>query len=220
MVGNCQPKWDNDSITLTSSSKAIQMYTVSKMVRSHSGSDSSVKFSFLLERIYVSYLLTTFGPCIVLCVLGSVTMIAFELNNFTDRVAITSSLLIVVASLFSQVVSTLPTSPTLKYVELFFFYVILRLAYVFAIHTLVMIDLKRSEPQGCTESKLFTKSQSFSAAKNSLAETDSKGQQSKVPRRYKLNKIGWILGFIFDFITIVTSFLYINNTKVAMRRAL
>ena len=144
VLGECKPVWNKESVELNGSADDIQMYWFRDMVEAPSNSNSSVKFQFLLERIYMSYLMTTFGPCIVLCGLGSVSMIAFKIDDFTDRITITLSLLIVVAALFSQTVSTLPTSPSMKYVEIFFFYVILRLAYVFMMHTLVMVSLKQA----------------------------------------------------------------------------
>ena len=223
MVENCQAIWNQNSINLESSTDEIQMYTVRKMVPTPSSSNSSVRFSFLLERIYVSYLMTTFGPCIVLCGLGSVTMIAFELDNFTDRITITLSLLIVVASLFSQMVSTIPTSPSMKYVEMFFFYIILRLAYVFVIHTLVMINLKWTKTERTHTNKLAVMPPDPVNTKKDLkpnAWINPKTEESNKcdAKGYKLNKVGWILGFVLDFIFIVCSVVYVLHSRYMMNK--
>ena len=57
--------------------------------------------------------------------------------SFRDRIMVTLSSLIVLAALFSQMSSTLPDSPAPKAIEVFFFYYIARLSYVFACHTIL-----------------------------------------------------------------------------------
>ena len=56
---------------------------------------------------------------------------------FRDRIMVTLSCLIVLASLFSQLSSNLPDSPEPKAIEVFFFFYILRLSYDFWTHTII-----------------------------------------------------------------------------------
>ena len=214
VLGECKPVWNKKSIELNSTADNIQMYWFRDLVEAPSSSDSSVKFKFLLKRIYMSYLMTTFGPCIVLCGLGSVSMIAFKIDDFTDRITITLSLLIVVAALFSQTVSTLPTSPSMKYVEIFFFYVILRLAYVFMMHTLVMISLKQSASNREIKSNLKSFFKGIIASKKQIEpetflDLDFTISQENKGKGLFINKIGWIIGFVLDFIFIGFSSIHI-----------
>ncbi|ROT71109.1 putative low-density lipoprotein receptor-related protein 2-like [Penaeus vannamei] len=89
---------------------------------------TGVSFMFLLRRLRGSYALTTFGPCVVLNTIGGLTQF-FERDNFSDRIMVTLSCLIVVANLFSQVATTSPSSATPKAVEFLFFAVTLRLSW-------------------------------------------------------------------------------------------
>ena len=223
MVGECQPVWNKTSIKLNSTADDLQMYRFREMVESRSDSNSSVTFKFILERIYLSYLMTTFGPCIVLCGLGSVTMIAFNIDNFTDRITVTLSLLIVVAALFSQTISTLPSSPSMKSVEVFFFYVILRLAYVFMMHTLVMVNLNQKKPIKGKRNNLKTPSKSINTWKKgiepeNLQYLDVEFSQKNEEKGLFINKIGWIIGFALDFVFIGVSVIYVLLSRSLVER--
>ena len=61
------------------------------------------------------------------------------LTIFRDRIMVTLSCLIVLASLFSQLSSNLPDSPAPKAIEVLFFFYILKLSYVFMCHTFMAL---------------------------------------------------------------------------------
>ena len=69
--------------------------------------------------------------------ISEITVILFPLKDFTNRITVTLSLLIVVASLFAQVSSGFPNAAQPKVIELFFFYCILKLFSVFLLHSIV-----------------------------------------------------------------------------------
>ena len=136
----CEPLWNNGptGIKVKGESSSFSMYSVSELRYSHeftNNGSSWVHINVMLIRRFESYLLTTFIPCLVLVILGQVTLTHFARDDFQDRITVTLSLLIVVASLFSQVVAGLPNSPVPKIVEIFFFYCILRLGYVYLQHS-------------------------------------------------------------------------------------
>lgn len=142
----CAPVFSGRKNKIVSSEEVISMYSIDQLRYtnvSESDDMSTITIKILFRRKYDSYLLTTFLPCIVLYILGVLTMTSFHLDNFGDRIGVTLSLLIVVASLFSQVVSTLPASPTPKCLEWFFFLIIVKLAFIFVLHTIVAHSIRR-----------------------------------------------------------------------------
>ena len=137
---SCAPVFSGNNNRIVSSEEVIPMYSVDQLrytIVSESDDQSMLNIKILFRRKYDSYLLTIFLPCVVLYILGVLTMTSFHLDNFKDRMNVTLSLLIVVASLFSQVVSTLPASPTPKCLEWFFLIIITKLAFIFMLHTVV-----------------------------------------------------------------------------------
>lgn len=223
--GSCQPLWGENNIQIYSKEETISMYDVHVLrydiqTTINSTMQSHFTVYMLLERVYNSYLLTTFIPCIVLCILGSITMIAFRPDNFTDRVTVTISLLIVVASLFSQVVSTLPSSPASKCVEIFFFYVTVRLAYVFLMHTLV--DRVLAKSNNSEKNNLVSTSEELENNNGSwVAPNVSKdgGSNDILRRAIKINKIGWILGFVADaFFSIELAFYVLQDRDTVLAK--
>ena len=55
-----------------------------------------------MKRMYASFLFNTFFPCVVLEVIGLMTHI-LPTDDYSDRITITLSCLIVMAALFTQV---------------------------------------------------------------------------------------------------------------------
>ncbi|XP_071541421.1 gamma-aminobutyric acid receptor subunit rho-2-like [Panulirus ornatus] len=136
----CEPQWDvqNNGIHTTGTESTVSMYDISRLRYSYNASKPhTVRFKLLFYRRYEAYLLTTFGPCVILYMLSKLTLTRFQIAGFTDRITVSLSLLIVIASLFSQVSSTLPTSPAPKFVDWFFFYCICRVSFVFFLHTII-----------------------------------------------------------------------------------
>lgn len=125
----------------------------------------------LLYREFQSYMLTTFLPCGILIALSNSTLMGFLLKNFSDRIMVTLSLLIVVASLFSQVVSTLPSSVDIKYVDVYFFYCIVRLSFIYILHSISgKMSLDPHEGEGdskhaCTLTKVRCRSRARGTSK-------------------------------------------------------
>lgn len=66
------------------------------------GHTQQVEMGLLLKRRSGAFLFSSIGPCVVLLLLGHLSFIAFPLHQFTERASTSLSLLIVVASLFSQ----------------------------------------------------------------------------------------------------------------------
>ncbi|ROT61371.1 hypothetical protein C7M84_020852 [Penaeus vannamei] len=134
----CQPEWNTSSggIRVYGNRSTISIYSVSELRYTFDYRNRNVlTLKLLFVRRFEAYLLTTFLPCIILCALSQLTLTHFNLDDFTDRITVTLSLLIVIASLFSQMSSSVPSSPVPKCVDFFFFYCILRVSIVFFMHS-------------------------------------------------------------------------------------
>ncbi|XP_047478927.1 glutamate-gated chloride channel-like [Penaeus chinensis] len=138
----CRPQWNvrDGGINVYGNRTTISVYNVAPLRYTYSispGDVPEIALVVLFTRKFESFLLTTFLPCIILCALSQLTLTHFHLDDFPDRITVTLSLLIVLASLFSQTSSTLPMSPTPKCIDFFFFYCILRVSVVFILHSCI-----------------------------------------------------------------------------------
>lgn len=106
-------------------------------LQNYTSSNLFTKACTVYIRRYTSYIFTIYCPSILLTAISYITLASFRLDDFTNKITVTLSLFIVAATLFSQTSSTLPTTPTLKIIELFFFYILCRLFFTFSVHALV-----------------------------------------------------------------------------------
>lgn len=156
----CNPVWNLENNTINSKGELFDMYEVKELrytILSSNNTNtekSMLNINILVRRKFYSHLVTTFYPCIILYFLGFLTMTTFNLGNFRDRITVTLSLLIVVASLFSQAVSALPSSSGLKCVEIFFFFIIVQLAFIFLSHTVVAQIIRDKQIELKSQSEL------------------------------------------------------------------
>ncbi|XP_037775248.1 uncharacterized protein LOC119572299 isoform X2 [Penaeus monodon] len=107
-----------------------------------SGNVTTVNFQVLLRRRFASYVFTTFSPCLVLTLIGYMTQF-FSHENFSDRIMVTLSCLIVVAALFSQIAATVPASASHKAIDVIFLIIIVRL-FLVVLHHSVLFLIRRS----------------------------------------------------------------------------
>lgn len=140
----CRPVWKTSpgGIQVRGNSSTISMYDISELRFIHDSSKSQVDLKLLFYRRFEAYLLTTFVPCVVLYLLSQLTLTHFRLESFTDRITVTLSLLIVIASLFSQVTASFPSSPVPKFVDCFFLFCIMRVSIVFLLHSTVDVIMR------------------------------------------------------------------------------
>ena len=133
----CFQNFNLTTLVVEGDSTDITTYSVYPPRYDYNSSDmSSIYIVHIIVRRFESVLLTTLLPCVILLLLGKMTLL-FKHKSFNEKITVTLSLLIVVASIFSQVVATLPSSPEIKFIDIFFFYVILKLGYVFVLHVIV-----------------------------------------------------------------------------------
>lgn len=140
----CRPVWKTSpgGIQVRGNSSTISMYDISELRFTHDSSKRQVNLKLLFYRRFEAYLLTTFVPCVVLYLLSQLTLTHFRLESFTDRITVTLSLLIVIASLFSQVTASFPSSPVPKFVDCFFLFCIMRVSIVFLLHSTVDVIMR------------------------------------------------------------------------------
>jgi len=212
---SCKPQFEINN-TLKSDEQTTSLYFVDKL-RYHvdntqSSNNSYINIFVLLRRRFQSYILTQFLPCFFLLILGNFTLLCFRIDDFADKITITLSLLIVVASLFSQTVSSLPVSPEPKCIEIFFFMIILRLAYIFIIHTFVDVVITRAnDPKAIPENSKNTKITSKvepQATKAWEARFDTvkidQDTQRIIPKyAHTINTFGLVSGLVIDLICLI-----------------
>ncbi|XP_069942591.1 glycine receptor subunit alphaZ1-like [Cherax quadricarinatus] len=144
LVGHGTPSVDKEHLVITGGG---QMLPVFRLLPLRCGFNPvepmEVLMVMVLERRSEAFLLSAVGPCLVLGLLGHLSFLAFPLNHFSERANTSLSLLIVVAALFSQSVSTLPASASPKAIDVWFFYFILRFFLFFVCHCLVEFQRRR-----------------------------------------------------------------------------
>ncbi|XP_068207381.1 uncharacterized protein [Palaemon carinicauda] len=103
---------------------------------------SKIVMKFMVSRNAGAFFLTTFLPSMILGIIGCFTH-TFDEKDFSDRIMVTLTCLIVIASLFSTTTSVTPNSATPKLVDIFFFFYIARLFMIFIIHSIQGIMYKK-----------------------------------------------------------------------------
>lgn len=177
---SCALKWDEANIVVTGNSSTISTYLVAPVRYVVDPSGDKVVLKLLFTRKFDSHLFNTFLPCVLLCVLSDVSLF-FDIDAFTDRITITLSLLIVLASLFAQVATSNPASPNPKLVDVFFFYCILRVSLVFLLHSAIerkKRDLRRKEEESSSDDVVVLKDLGVDIA---WSRTPKSGSTSNTP---------------------------------------
>lgn len=100
------------------------------------GSLLTVELQF--RRQYDGFVVTTFIPIVLLIIIALLTFF-FERDDFTNRVMVTLSAFIVLASLFSQTSSELPHTSYIKCIDVVFLCPIFLISLVFACHVLLSL---------------------------------------------------------------------------------
>ncbi|CAL4152825.1 unnamed protein product [Meganyctiphanes norvegica] len=222
--GICQPKWNlGDNfiyVNATPKLNTISMYEISDIRFDYDKSVSEVKIitlKLLIRRASQTYLLTTFLPCSSLCILGQMTLTHFSIDNFSDRITVSVSLLIVIASLFSQVSSNLPSSDEFKFVDIFFFYAMLKLCIVYVIHAIIEKNVKKvTNNSVCDIVKGYRKKNSIDM-NNIWSSNPQKDCSEETLHKVKLiNDIGHYILLIIDVIALSLSLYFIitNNNYI------
>ncbi|XP_037775243.1 uncharacterized protein LOC119572296 [Penaeus monodon] len=140
------------NVSGTPQTPELPLFTPSRVCYSpefdENGNVTTISFKVLLQRRYGSYIFTTFGPCLVLTLIGYLTLF-FGVDNFSDRIMVTLSCLIVVAALFAQIATTTPFSACPKAIDMIFLAIIIRLFFVVLHHSIYY--LLRVYVQKCEE---------------------------------------------------------------------
>lgn len=100
--------------------------------------DSLLSVTLLFKRQYSGYVVTTFIPIMLLITIAFFTFF-FDPDDFTNRVMVTLSVLIVLASLFSQAAANLPQTSYVKCIDFIFLFAILLIFLVIACHVFLSL---------------------------------------------------------------------------------
>ncbi|XP_066977933.1 uncharacterized protein [Macrobrachium rosenbergii] len=167
------PEVDKQQLKVFSDPQHLSIYNVDPIrCRTQLLNDSIVRdtvvIAVMIRRRSEGFFLTTLGPCLVLEILGHISLVAFPVDEFYQRASTALSLLIVMASLFSQSVTILPKSASPKAVDVWFFFFTLRFFLFFVAHC--MVELHRTR----------VASSSKKEDRNSKRQLDSQEGKSKV----------------------------------------
>lgn len=94
---------------------------------------TSLRVGLVFARQYGGFVVTTFIPIVLLILIAFLTFF-FERDDFTNRVMVTLSVFIVLASLFSHVSGNLPNTSYIKCIDIFFLCSMFLISLVFACH--------------------------------------------------------------------------------------
>ncbi|XP_063889635.1 uncharacterized protein LOC135116214 [Scylla paramamosain] len=174
-------------------------------------SKTEVVLRFLLERWYGSYMLTSYLPCLILLVIGTATQL-YPVTAVSDRVMVTLSCLIVLASLLAQASATLPESASSKAIEVWFSYTIARMFLVSMVHTAVY-RAESTTPEERTakiQSPLMLK---VVSARSVAPQRKPQKYPSKHDRAKRINHVGLTVGLALDLVFIASYFAYILTIR-------
>ncbi|XP_053633497.2 uncharacterized protein [Cherax quadricarinatus] len=160
--GTFHSTFEPQSIWIKSEPSTLTLFQASELryvYQRENGSISTISFRVLLSRQFGAYLLTTFLPCWILGIIGFTTLY-FRTSDFSERISVTLSCLIVIAALYSQITFTIPQSSSPKVIDVYFFYFIVRLFKTFAHHSVLYLlenrRKKREERQRVENGEVST----------------------------------------------------------------
>ncbi|XP_068233814.1 uncharacterized protein [Palaemon carinicauda] len=185
LQGNDHPMIDKETLRVRSDNQALPIYDVYQIRCRHVPKSSrfdrdQVVIAVLIERKNKAFFLTMLGPCIVLEMLGLLSFLAFPIDEFYQRASTCLSLLIVVASIFSQSVSVLPRSASPKAIDVWFFFFILRFFLYFVAHCLVEFQrLRVQKKKSETNIKIIKVSNEEAIRNKALANHSIKSMDSR-----------------------------------------
>uniref|UniRef100_A0A6A7G4D8 Glycine receptor subunit alpha-2-like n=1 Tax=Hirondellea gigas TaxID=1518452 RepID=A0A6A7G4D8_9CRUS len=127
--------WDTDKFDVLNSNITLILFTLLgvKQKFENYGTNTEVTINIGLQRLYGAYILTTYLPCVLLEVIGLSTF-ALPFSMMSDRLNVTVACLIVMAALFTQVSSTLPTAADSKMIDIWMFAHMFLFAFIFLSH--------------------------------------------------------------------------------------
>ena len=109
----------------------------------HDVNGSLLTVELLFKRQFSGFVVTTFIPIMLIIIISFITLF-FEKDDFTNRVMVTISLFIVLASLFSQTSNNLPHTSYIKCIDVVFLCPIVFISLVFACHVLLSLKHRRA----------------------------------------------------------------------------
>jgi len=209
----CKPTWSQNLSHhfIAELSSTAALYDVTAIKLRASASDPNVLvLKFLVSRTCPSYILTTFIPNSVITVLGIFTLTHFRFENFNMQMSVTVSNLIVISTLFSNIVSNIPHFPVPKTVEVFFFYCIMRLCFVYFIHSIL-----RNNDKGFDFSKISKMIYSEDVKFQDSTLKIVKPRPVKVHDNFSFKKATLMLGYLIDFIALLYFIISVQVDKDA-----
>ncbi|XP_076039355.1 uncharacterized protein LOC143024437 [Oratosquilla oratoria] len=97
---------------------------------------SALRITLKFRNLYRYYITASYVPTFLLVLICFLTLM-FDVNNFQDRVMVSLTALLVLAALFTQVSSDLPTTSYLKLIDVWFIFCIVVSFVIVALHVLV-----------------------------------------------------------------------------------
>ena len=174
--------------------------------------DTETKFLIHIDfhRNYMNQLLNTFFPSFLLWVLAYSTLL-IKTDDFTDRIMVTVTSLLVLVSLLGSVSNDLPVTSYFKYIDLWFIYYVSGIFMLTVYH--ILLDMVDENPQGTEgnlkKEKLFRVSPLNPKKQFSKDDANIKTLDGARRKKDRINLIGLI---IFPVLTTIFNLLYFLST--------
>ena len=150
------PVWNTSHLIAKNKAKQLVKFNITPL-KFERNSSNIVKIYLAFQRYSISYVLSVYLPCYFILLIALITVVLFPIEDFTNKITVTVSLLIVVTALFAQISSSFPDVAQPKIIEIFFIYCIFRLFTFFVFHSIAMyIHQRRIEDQIIQDNKVFT----------------------------------------------------------------
>ena len=164
----------------------IQNYTV---VTNTNSRRTSFNLTITMVRVYTDQLITAFFPTSLLWILAYLTLF-ISLDDFSDRIMVSVTALLVLAALLSSINSSLPDTSYFKYIDLWFLWYTTNIFLITSFH--IFLGTIEDEP------KVFPSTTSNSHTRGLLIGKNKASKRSKVNNTAKI--VVPITGLLFNSI--------------------
>ena len=189
-------------------STTVHEFKISNIYEESEATETETKFlvHIWLNRNYMNQLLNTFFPSFLLWVLAYSTLL-IKTDDFTDRIMVTVTSLLVLVSLLASVSNALPVTSYFKYIDLWFVYYVSGIFMITVYH--ILLDMVETSSQESKENLKNTRI--FRISPFNPNDKVKKDHEYDVPSKRPQERKTWINGIaliMFPAITVVFNLVY------------
>lgn len=186
--------------------KSLREYRIqgAQMVKNDVGNFSGHKITLILDNLSSYYVSSTYVPTFLMVVICYSTLF-FHLEDFTNRIMVSLTALLVLATLFSQITQTTPSTAYLKLLDVWFVSCILIDFLIVMFHVAInWIRIKEEEED--EQSRRITKVISYKAAIFPKSSTDQFRRSKSLNKKAKIGVPMLVIIFCTSYITVSLMF--------------